>query len=102
MAAHRIIAVAWAMVEHPFRIIQRQFGHAKTRSRTGLPKKACLSMRRPICQALCLLTVLCKPLTGCGRNALLNKTAADSDVRRGRVKKGKAQFFALGPDVKIS
>ena len=35
--ANRIIAMVRARVEHPFRIIKRQFGHVKTRYR-GLAK----------------------------------------------------------------
>ena len=34
---NRIIAIVWAKVEHPFRVIKRQFGHVKTRYR-GLAK----------------------------------------------------------------
>jgi len=34
---NRIIAMVRARVEHPFRVIKRQFGHAKTRYR-GLAK----------------------------------------------------------------
>ena len=34
---NRIIAMVRAKVEHPFRVIKRQFGHAKTRYR-GLAK----------------------------------------------------------------
>jgi IS5 family transposase len=35
--SNRIVAMVRARVEHPFRIIQRQFGHMKTRYR-GLTK----------------------------------------------------------------
>ena len=35
--ANRIIAMVRARVEHPFRVIKRQFGHVKTRYR-GLAK----------------------------------------------------------------
>ena len=35
--ANRVIAMVRAKVEHPFRVIKRQFGHVKTRYR-GLPK----------------------------------------------------------------
>jgi IS5 family transposase len=35
--ANRIIAMVRARIEHPFRIIKRQFGHVKTRYR-GLAK----------------------------------------------------------------
>ena len=35
--ANRIIAMVRAKVEHPFRVIKRQFGHVKTRYR-GLAK----------------------------------------------------------------
>jgi len=35
--ANRIIAMVRAKVEHPFRILKRQFGHVKTRYR-GLAK----------------------------------------------------------------
>ena len=35
--ANRIIAMVRAKVEHPFRVIKRQFGHVKTRTR-GLAK----------------------------------------------------------------
>lgn len=34
---NRIIAMARVKVKHPFRVIQRQFSHVKTRYR-GLPK----------------------------------------------------------------
>ncbi|MCE8420053.1 IS5 family transposase [Rhodovulum sulfidophilum] len=34
---NRIIAMVWARVEHPFRVLKRQFGHVKTRYR-GLAK----------------------------------------------------------------
>ena len=34
---NRVIAMVWATVEHPFRVIKRQFGHMKTRTR-GLAK----------------------------------------------------------------
>jgi IS5 family transposase len=35
--ANRVIAMVWAKVEHPFRVIKRQFGHVKARYR-GLAK----------------------------------------------------------------
>lgn len=41
---NRIIAMVRAKVEHPFRVIKRQFGHVKTRYR-GLAKNRALNIK---------------------------------------------------------